>query len=90
MARDRAGRVNRSFLGLKGLDGRPIPVGAKLTRDGAEVGGVTSATDSPRLGGPLGLGYVHWKHTDPGTRLDADGVPVEVLGFPPLPCRQSP
>ncbi|MFO0852465.1 MAG: glycine cleavage T C-terminal barrel domain-containing protein [Gemmataceae bacterium] len=84
MARDRAGRVNRSFLGLKGLDGRPIPVGAKLIRDGAEVGQVTSATDSPRLGGPLALGYVHWKHVEPGTRLEADGVPVEVIGYPPV------
>ena len=84
MARDRAGRVNRQFLGLKGLtDALPAP-GAKLTRDGKEVGLVTSATHSLRLGAPLALGYVHWQHVERGTRLDAGGVPVEVLGDPPL------
>ncbi len=84
MARDRAGRVNRQFLGLKGLtDAVPTP-GAKLTRDSKEVGLVTSATRSPRLGAPLALGYVHWQHVERGTVLDADGVPVEVLGYPPL------
>jgi folate-binding protein YgfZ len=84
MARDRAGRVNRQFLGLRGLSETLPPVGAKLARDGKEVGLVTSATQSPRLGAPLALGYVHWQHVERGTRLDADGVPVEVLGYPPL------
>lgn len=85
MARDRAGRVNRQFLGLKGTtDAVPVP-GSKLLRDGKEVGLVTSATRSPRLGAPLALGYVHWQHVAAGTPLDADGVPVEVLGYPPLP-----
>ena len=87
MARDRAGRVNRQFLGLKGTtDAVPVP-GVKLTRDGKEVGLVTSATRSPRLGAPLALGYVHWQHVAAGTPLDADGVPVEVLGYPPLDPR---
>ena len=86
MARDRAGRVNRSFLGLRSLGG-DVPAGSKLLKDGQEVGVVTSAARSPRLGGPLALGYVHWKHVEPGTKLDAEtpaGVqPVEVIGYPP-------
>ena len=84
MARDRAGRVNRNFLGVKVLDGGPVPPGTKLTRDGQDVGVVTSSTDSPRLGAPLGLGYVHWKHSDPGTTLLAGSQRVEVLGYPPI------
>ncbi len=84
MARDRAGRVNRQFLGLKGLAGGPVPPDAKLTRDGQEVGVVTSSVDSPRLGGPLAIGYVHWKSAEPGTQLLADAQPVEVLGYPPI------
>lgn len=84
MARDRAGRVNRQFLGLKGLSDTVPPPGAKLTRDGKEVGVVTSSTLSPRLGAPLALGYVHWQSAAPGTRLEANGEPAEVIGYPPL------
>ncbi len=88
MARDRAGRVNRQFLGLKVLEGRVIPAGAKLLRDGQEVGVVTSSTVSPRLGTPLALGYVHWMHVAPGTRLEVESTngkqPVEVIGYPPI------
>jgi glycine cleavage system aminomethyltransferase T len=85
MARDRAGRVNRSFLGLKVLSGGPIPHGTKLTRDGQEAGVVTSSVESPRAGGLIALGYVHWKHADPGTELLAGGQPVRVTGYPPVP-----
>jgi folate-binding protein YgfZ len=94
MARDRAGRVNRNFLGLKGLEGGPPPAGARLIHDGQEVGVVTSSTDSPRLGAPLALGYVHWKHSDPGTALVAESAAgnqrVEVIGYPPLPRVTAP
>ena len=88
MARDRAGRVNRSFLGLKILGGELPEPGAKIVRDGQEVGVVTSAAWSPRLGAGLAVGYVHWKSADPGTRVDieaASGVtPAEVIGYPPV------
>lgn len=90
MARDRAGRVNRSFLGLKVLDGGPPPHGTKLLRDGQEVGVVTSSAKSPRLGAPLALGYVHWKHAEPGMRLTAESQPVEVMGYPPIPANPEP
>jgi len=88
MARDRAGHVNRAFLGLKVLDGGPLPAGAKLFHDGQEVGVVTSSCHSPRLGMPVALGYLRWKHQEPGTRMEAE-TPVgrqvvEVLGLPPV------
>jgi folate-binding protein YgfZ len=85
MSRDRAGRVNRGFVGLKVLAGGPIPPGTKLTKDEQEVGVVTSSAESPRLVAPLALGYVHWKHQEPGTRLDAGAQAVEVIGYPPIP-----
>jgi folate-binding protein YgfZ len=88
MARDRAGHVNRAFLGLKVLEGGPLPPGTKLFRDGQEVGLVTSSCDSPRLGAPVALAYLKWKHQDPGTRMEAETPtgkqPVEVLGLPPV------
>lgn len=89
MARDRAGHVNRSFFGLKVLEGdNTLPAGAKLYRDGAEVGVVTSSCHSPRLGAPVALAYLKWKHQDAGLRLEAETPlgrqPVEVLGLPPV------
>lgn len=88
MARDRAGHVNRAFLGLKVLEGGPLPAGTKVFRDGQEVGLVTSSCESPRLGAPVALAYLKWKHQDPGTRMEAETPagkqPVEVLGLPPV------
>ena len=88
MARDRAGHVNRAFLAVKVLEGGPLPAGSKLFHDGQEVGLVTSSTASPRLGAPLALGYLRWKHQEPGTRMEAETPagrqPVEVLRMPPM------
>ncbi len=82
MARDRAGHVNRAFLGMKVLDGGPLPAGTKLFREGQEVGQVTSSCHSPRLELPVALGYLKWKHQEPGTRLEAGAQVVEVVGLP--------
>ncbi len=88
MARDRAGHVNRAFSAVKVLDGGPLPAGTKLFRDGQEVGFVTSSADSPRLGLTVALGYLRWKHQEPGTRMEADTPggrrAVEVVGLPPV------
>lgn len=88
MARDRAGHVNRAFLGLKVLDGGPLPAGSKVFRDGQEVGVVTSSCHSPRIGGPVALAYLRWKHQEPGTKMEAETPtgrqPVEVTGLPPV------
>ncbi|MFO0805865.1 MAG: glycine cleavage T C-terminal barrel domain-containing protein [Gemmataceae bacterium] len=85
MARDRAGHVNRAFLGMKVLDGGPLPPGTKLFRDGQEVGVVTSSCHSPRLGVPVALGYLRWKHQDSGLRLESESKQaVEVIGLPPV------
>jgi folate-binding protein YgfZ len=85
MARDRAGHVNRAFLGMKVLDGGPPPPGTKLFRDGQEVGAVTSSCHSPRLGLPVALGYLRWKNQEPGLRLEAETKQaVEVVGVQPI------
>lgn len=84
MARDRAGFVNRAFLGMKVLEGGPIAHGTKLTANGVEVGIITSSVLSPRLNAPLALGYVKRGHQERGTKLQAGDQPVELLGFPPL------
>ena len=70
MARDR-GHVNRTLLGIRLSDGRPVARGTKLFKDGNEVGQVTSPVVSPRFG-LIGLGYIKRGFQEPGTVLQLD------------------
>jgi folate-binding protein YgfZ len=56
--RDR-GHVNRSLRGLLLAEGPAPQIGTELFQEGRAVGKVTSVVESPRRGGPIGLGYVH-------------------------------
>ena len=67
MARDR-GQVNRTLLGLKVQGEGTVPHGARVLRDGAEVGQVTSSVVSPRLGA-IALAYLRRGHQEPGTAV---------------------
>jgi folate-binding protein YgfZ len=60
------GNVNRLLVGLRA--GEPLTRGASLSTDGREVGSVTSAAVSPRLG-PIGLAYVRREVAAAGTEL---------------------
>ena len=80
MSRDRAGFVNRAFLGMKVLEGGPIPRGTKLMRDGVEVGVVTSSIYSPRLESPIAIGYVKRGHQERGTLLSAGQQILSITG----------
>ena len=88
MARDRAGHVNRAFSAVAVSEGDALPAGSKLFRDGQEVGVVTSSCHSPRLGRPVALAYLRWKHQEPGTRVEAETPAgpqeAEVVGLPPV------
>ena len=56
--RDR-GHVNRSLRGLLLAEGPAPKSGTEIFREDRVVGGITSVVESPRRGGPIGLGYVH-------------------------------
>jgi folate-binding protein YgfZ len=80
------GHVNRKLSGLL-VHGDTIPIsGDKLFHDSQEVGWITSAINSPRLGRPIALAYVRREHLAPGTqlRIDRQGTPViaEVTTLP--------
>lgn len=78
---DALGHVNRR-LALVAIDSQePPPVPVPILRDGAEVGRLTSACLSPRVGGPLGLGLVAVK------LLAAGGLTV--AGAPARPVDQG-
>ena len=83
------GRVNRRLTELlfSAAEG-PAP-GTKLLLGGNEIGSVTSTAFSPKLGKAIGLGYLRHEHSAVGTRLDASGIPAEVIEPPLLSQNQS-
>ncbi len=78
MARDR-GVVQRTLVGLELGD---EPSTGVLTKDGTEVGRVTSAVHSPRLGRAIGLGYAKRGSQTPGTELRLGERAVRVAALP--------
>jgi len=81
------GHVNRRLAGLAFALPDPPRAGASLLLNGAEVGQVTSAAFSPRLGRPIGLGYLRREHSAPGTTLGCAGGTAEVIS--PLGARPA-
>jgi aminomethyltransferase len=72
------------FVTLK-VDGDTLPeYGATVTKDGEEIGVLTSPTDSPRFG-KIGLAVIASGHASPGTTVDVAledgtaGATVDVL-----------
>jgi tRNA-modifying protein YgfZ len=84
MARDR-GQVNRTLLGLTVQGEGAVPHGARVLRDGGEVGQVTSSVVSPRLG-TIALAYLRRGNQEPGTAVvvetPAGTRPAEVVSLP--------
>jgi folate-binding protein YgfZ len=85
MARDR-GQVNRSLMGVKVRDGKPLAPGTKLFRADDEVGQVTSSVLSPRLGQVIALVYLRRGSWDAGTEVAiepaTDGRAAVVCALP--------
>lgn len=82
------GQMNRKLSGFIIQNGDAPAPGDKLLSDGKEVGWVTSVAHSPRLGKPIGLGYVRREHLTPGAtlRIDRPGTAmiaeISTLPFP--------
>jgi folate-binding protein YgfZ len=68
------GHVNRRLVGLE-VEGATVPAaGDPVFAPEREVGRVTSASWSWRLGHPVALGYVRREHVAAGTRLEVRGA----------------
>lgn len=68
------GQVQRKLVGIE-IDGdRLPPPGAKLVRDGDEVGAVTSAVLSPAKHGVIALAFVRRSAWDAGTSVEVEGA----------------
>jgi folate-binding protein YgfZ len=72
----RGGNVNKALRGLR--LSAPAQAGAVITADGRELGRVTTAAISPRLG-PIALGYVQRSHFAAGTPVEVSGAPATVV-----------
>lgn len=80
-----SGQTNKRLCGLISLSGAPLAAEMRLAGEDApnkEAGWVTSATTSARLGREIGLGYVKRGFNETGTRLLAEGIPVQVTALP--------
>jgi folate-binding protein YgfZ len=75
----RGGNVNKALRGLR-LEG-PTQAGTALRAEGKEIGRITTAALSPRLG-PIALAFVHRSHFEPGTVVDAGGWRATVASLP--------
>ena len=73
------GHANRGVRGVR-FDGTAAAPGTAVTVDGAEVGRITSAADSPRFGA-IGLAVLRREVTD-GAQGDAGGAPLTVAALP--------
>jgi folate-binding protein YgfZ len=83
----RGGNVNKALRGLR--LGGPAAAGDVITAEGAEVGRVTTAAVSPRLG-PVAMGYVHRSRSEPGTRVEVAGAEASVAALPLLDGDMGP
>ena len=73
------GRINKHLTYLE-IDGRSAPDrGTRMTVDGKEVGEITSAIYSPKLGKVAVIAYVRVPHESPGSLLDVNGVEARVV-----------
>ena len=67
------GRIARRLVRLV-LPGAPLPSRSdKVFSGGQQVGEITSAVESPKVGGPMAMAYLHRDHTGPGTELLVNG-----------------
>jgi folate-binding protein YgfZ len=75
----RGGNVNKLLRGLRLTS--PAAAGDAVTAEGKDVGRVTTAAVSPRLG-PVALAYVHRSRSDPGSAVEVAGAPATVVALP--------
>jgi len=67
------GRVARRLVRLV-MPGAPLPSrGDKVFAGGQPTGDITTAVESPKVGGPMAMAYVHRDHAVPGTELLVNG-----------------
>jgi len=75
----RGGNVNKRLRGLRLT--APATDGAPVIASGQDVGVVTTAALSSRLG-PIALAYIHRSHSEDGASVEVAGAPATVVPLP--------
>src|SRR5262249_26736250 len=76
------GQVNRRLTALQ-FKGERVPESGSAVRSGDhEAGAVTSAAFSPLLGSPIGWAYLQREDRQPGTALECNGEPAQLIELP--------
>jgi folate-binding protein YgfZ len=75
----RGGNVNKMIRGLR--LSATAEAGSTVTSEGKDVGRITTAGLSPRLG-PVAMAYVHRSRFEPGTHVTVDAAPAAVVRLP--------
>jgi folate-binding protein YgfZ len=76
------GQVNRVRVSLRFETNEPPAAYAPLVSDGKELGFVTRAAFSPRLGAAIGMGYVRREKSAPGSAVECGGTKATVIAVP--------
>jgi folate-binding protein YgfZ len=77
------GHVAKKLTGIRFETDQTIAPGSVIrSTDDKEIGRVTSATFSPRLGTTVGLGYVRYEHLTAGTKVVVEGVSAVTAALP--------
>jgi folate-binding protein YgfZ len=79
---DALGHVNQGIAGVAFSSDEVPPAGTELTRQGAEVGRVTSAAYSPALRRPLALAMIRREASSVATRLESNLGEADVVAIP--------
>ncbi len=81
------GRVARRLVGIMFERGSAVPsAGDRIAISGREIGAITSAVESPALGRPIALAYVHRDFVQPGTVVDVGARTGEIARLPFVPA----
>jgi len=87
------GRVARRLVGMTFAPGSSVPSrGDRIFSADRDIGSITSAVESPALGAPISLGYVHRDFQQPGTsvRVGERNGTVSTLPFVPTGSASEP
>lgn len=81
------GRVVRKLVGIMLRPGDVMPSGGdKIFAGDREIGSITSAVESPAMGAPIALGYVHRDFVEPDTPVSVEGQVATVRQLPFVPA----
>jgi glycine cleavage system T protein len=80
------GHISKKLSGLMALEGELLPPGSKVSKDGKEIGHITSSLKSDALGQTIALAYLKYGYFEPGNVIEVineqSSRPAKVVDLP--------